>query len=151
MNTISLLPDHIKYLANILNTFCFGITLTVVSYFIITISMNSTCLSHQVTRFVEVPHCFNHKCTWVWWRLPSLFKLKEHGRKEKHPYPNLVICVYDGRQMFVKTLLTEGTIWVPHSVSNTNTHGSLRLCCVSILNTKDSLKLTLLCFKHQCT
>ena len=36
--------------------------------------------------------------------------LKEHGRKEKHPYPNLVICVYDRRKTFLQTLFTEGTI-----------------------------------------
>ena len=36
--------------------------------------------------------------------------LKEHGRKENYPYPNLVIYVYDGRQTFVQTSFTEGTI-----------------------------------------
>jgi hypothetical protein len=36
--------------------------------------------------------------------------LKERGRKENHPYPNLIIFVYDGRQTFVQTSFTEGTI-----------------------------------------
>ena len=48
----------------------------------------------------------------------------------------ILILSYDGRQTFVQTLFTAGTVWVPHCVSNMNTHGPL--------------KLTLLCFKHEC-
>jgi hypothetical protein len=47
------------------------------------------------------------------------------------------ILSYDGRQTFVQTSFTAGTVWVPHCVSNMNTHGPL--------------KLALLCFKHECT
>ena len=62
---------------------------------------------------------------------------KKHGGKENHPYPTLVIYVYDGRQTFVQTSFTAGTIWVSHCVSNMNTRGSL--------------KLTLLCIDLDCT
>ena len=36
--------------------------------------------------------------------------LKEHGRKENHPYPILVIYAYDERQTFVQTSFTAGTV-----------------------------------------
>ena len=96
------------------------------------INVNSLWLCHDVTRFVEVLHCFNHKCMWDWWRLPSLSYLKEYGRKENHPNPKLWrktnLCV---------NIIYSRNCQVPHCASDMNTHGSLTL--------------TLLCFEHECT
>jgi hypothetical protein len=61
--------------------------------------------------------------------------LKVYGRKEYHPWPKFFHC--SGSQSFVQTSFTEGIIWVPHCVSNMNTHGSLRV--------------TVLCFALECT
>ena len=49
----------------------------------------------------------------------------------------LITCVYDGRQALVQTSFTAGTLCVPRCVSNMNTRGSL--------------KLTLLCIDLKCT
>ena len=94
-------------------------------------------LSHEVTSLFKVPHCFNHKCMWVWW------KLSRHGSTWKNMAGRSIILflcffpVCTGRQTFVQTSFTEGTIWVPHCVSNMNTHGSFTV--------------TMLCFTLECT
>ncbi len=143
---------------------------------------------------------------WVWRMLSrqdSTWKSME-GRRIIL-LPKFFHC--SGRQTFVQTSFTEGTLWVPLCVSNMNTHGSWKvtvlcfirectrlircyvntcrwawctfarfiheerivillytvfqtwkhlrhqswLCCASIMNTQDSLKLTLLCFELECT
>jgi hypothetical protein len=48
-----------------------------------------------------------------------------------------VFPVYSGSQTFAQTSFTEGNIYVPHCVSNMNTHGSFMV--------------TMLCFDHECT
>ena len=94
-------------------------------------------LSHEVTSHFKVPHCFNHKCMWIWW------KISRHGSTWKNMAGRSIILflyffpVCTGRQTFVQTSFTEGTIWVPHCVSNMNTHGSFMV--------------TMLCFNHECT
>ena len=83
-----------------------------------------------------MPHCLNHKCMWVLWKLSrqgSTWKNME-GRSIIL-YLSFSIC--SGRQTLVQTSFTKGTIWVPHCVSNMNTHGSL--------------KVTALCFALECT
>ena len=186
-------------MANISNPFCFDIVSTVI-YVRITISRLDS-------KFVKIPHCLNHKCMWVLWKLSrqgSTWKNME-GRSIIL-YLSFSIC--SGRQTFVQTSFTEGIICVPHCVSHMNTHGSLKvtvlcfalectrlikcyidtcrcvwctfarlliheerivilfytvfqtwthlghwrcLCCASIMNTQDFLKLTLLCFELECT
>ena len=48
-------------MASISNTFCLDIVSTVMCVRI--------TISRLDSKFVKVPHCLNHKCMWVWWKL----------------------------------------------------------------------------------
>ena len=124
------MPAYIKYMATILNPFCFDIVSTVI-YVRITISGWIQSLLRYHTAWIT------NTCGVVW-------KLSRQGSTWKYMegrsiilYLSFSIC--SGRQTFVQTSFTEGIIWVPHCVSNMNTHGSLKwLCCASFLNAQDS-------------
>ena len=123
------MPDYIKYMAKISNTFWLDIVSTVI-YVRITISRLDS-------KFVKVPHCSNHKCMWVWW------KLSRQSSTWKNVEGRGIILFLSFSKLYWKRNLCANIVYTRnynHIVFQTWIHmGHLKwLCCASLLNAQDS-------------